>query len=300
MSERQLIFCTRKISRIKRGTHEHIKFRSFKHYSADLLKETLTSINFPTYQNFNDATEAYDDFIQKIMVAIDKVAPIKERRIKQTSQEWFDGEISEAIKSRDKLLKKLKRSRLHIDKELYNAARYKAHKMIFNKQKDYFENKLNECIDTPKELLKALKYFGLPKTISSCEVSALKLNEAVQHDANLVLGGFKDYYSNLAGKRLKKLPKPPNKFTLNTVFQHYIGIIQTDFFNLATVSENTILNILKNTNVSKAADVGNLYGRFLKDGAEVLAKPIIYLCNLSITSGTFPESCKNSKAKTNI
>ena len=62
--------------------HKHSKFRSFKHYSADLFKETLTSINFPDYLNFNDATEAYDDFIQKIMVAIDKVAPIKERRIK--------------------------------------------------------------------------------------------------------------------------------------------------------------------------------------------------------------------------
>ena len=75
--------------------------RTFKHYSADLFKETLTSINFPNYQNFNDATEAYDDFIQKIMVAIDKVATIKERRIKHNSQEWFDGEISEAIKNRD-------------------------------------------------------------------------------------------------------------------------------------------------------------------------------------------------------
>ena len=108
LSDHQLIFCTRKISRIKRGTHKHIKFRSFKHYSADLLKETLTSINFPNYQNFNGATEAYDDFIQKIMVAIDKVAPIKERRIKRNSQKWFDVEISEAIKNRDKLLKKLK------------------------------------------------------------------------------------------------------------------------------------------------------------------------------------------------
>ena len=108
--------------------HKHIKFHSFKHYSADLFKKTLTGINFPNYQNFNDATEACDDFIQKIMVAIDKVAPIKERRIKHNSQEWFDGEISEAIKNRDKLLKKFKRSRLHIDKELYNAARYKVHK----------------------------------------------------------------------------------------------------------------------------------------------------------------------------
>ena len=57
----QLIFCTRKISRIKRGMHKHIKFRLFKHYSADLYKEIPTSINFPNYQNSNDATEAYDD-----------------------------------------------------------------------------------------------------------------------------------------------------------------------------------------------------------------------------------------------
>ena len=106
LSDHQLIFRTRKISRIKRGTDKHIKLRSFKHYSADLFKETLTSIKFPNYLNFNDATEAYDDFIQKIMVAIDKVAPIKERRIKHNSEEWFDDEISEAIKNLDKLLKK--------------------------------------------------------------------------------------------------------------------------------------------------------------------------------------------------
>ena len=109
------------------------------------------------------------------MVAIDKVAPIKERRIKHNSQEWFDGEISEAIKNLDKLLKKYKRS-LHIDKEFYNGARYKVHKLIFNKKNDYFENKLNECIGKPKELWKALKSLGVPNKTSSCEVSALKVN----------------------------------------------------------------------------------------------------------------------------
>ena len=93
-----------------------------------------------------------------IMVAIDKVAPIKERRIKYNSQEWFDGEISEAIKNRDKLLKKIKRSRLHVDKELYNVARYKVHKGIFNMKKDYFESKLNERILKPKELWKVFRF----------------------------------------------------------------------------------------------------------------------------------------------
>ena len=60
--------------------------------SDDIFREILTSMNFPNSQNLDHASEAQDDFIQKIMVAIDKVAPIKERRIKHNSQEWSDGE----------------------------------------------------------------------------------------------------------------------------------------------------------------------------------------------------------------
>ena len=41
----------------------------------------------------------------------------------------------------------------------------------------------------------------------------------------------------------------------------------------------------------------NLSGRFLKDGAKVLAKPITDLFNLSITPGKFPNSCKLAKLK---
>ena len=80
---------------------------------------------------------------------------------------------------------------------------------------------------------------------------------------------------------LKKLHKSPKKCTLNTVFQNYKGIIQSDSFNLATVSENTVLTISKNTKVSKAAGLDNLSGRFLKDGAKVSAIPITEVCNLA-------------------
>ena len=69
------------------------------------------------------------------------------------SQEWFDGEITDEIKNRDKLFKKFKKSKLHIDKDIYNAARYKVRKMIFNKKRLYFEKKkkLSESIGKPKD-----------------------------------------------------------------------------------------------------------------------------------------------------
>ena len=75
------------------------------------------------------------------MSVIHKVASIKERRVKQNSQEFFDGKIADEIKNRDKLFKKFKKSKLHIDKDIYNAARYKVRKMIFDKKRSFFLEK---------------------------------------------------------------------------------------------------------------------------------------------------------------
>ena len=86
-------------------------------------------------------------------------------------------------------------------------------------------------------------------------------------------------------------------FTLNTVIQHYKSIIQSGSFNLASVSENTILTILKDTKLSKAAGLDNPSDCFWKDGARVLAKPITNLCTLSTTSGRFPGFCKKANLK---
>ena len=57
-----------------------------------------------------------------------------------------------------------------------------------------------------------------------------------------------------------------------------------DYFRLKSASQKLVLTILKATQVSEAAGIDNLSGRFLKIGAKVLSKIINDLCNLSITS----------------
>ena len=80
------------------------------------------------------------------------------------------------------------------------------------------------------------------------------------------------------------LPKASNKYSINTVIKYYGHMIQGSHFNLTSVSENSILTILKSTQVSKAAGLDGLSWHFLKEGAKFLAKPISDLCNLSINS----------------
>ena len=123
LSHHQLIYCTRKISRIKTGSHKQIKFCSFKQNTVDLFEQQLSKLNFSNYQSYNDIDEAYNDFIQKIMSVIDEVATEIERRMKKNSQEWFNEEIADEIKNLDKLFKKFKKSKLTADKDVYNATR---------------------------------------------------------------------------------------------------------------------------------------------------------------------------------
>ena len=48
---------------------------------------------------------------------------------------------------------------------------------------------------------------------------------------------------------------------------------------------------------SKAVGIDKFSGKFLKDGADILAKPVSALCNLSISWGVFPSACKVAKLK---
>ena len=99
--------------------------------------------------NVNDA---YSNFMQKLSKVTDKVLPIKSKRIKRNSQEWFDSEISEKLIIRDKLFKKYKKTRLHVDKEIYKRARYSVQNLIAKKKQEFLEKKLKECIGKPKDL----------------------------------------------------------------------------------------------------------------------------------------------------
>ena len=64
-------------------------------------------------------------------------------------------------------------------------------------------------------------------------------------------------------------------------------------FRLDSTSESFLFKLLKNVEVRKATGdqrIDQVSGKFLKDGAWILAKPISKLCNLSMTLGSFPDA----------
>ena len=98
ISDHQLIYCTRKIKRIKHNMYNQIQVRPLKKCRAKIFTNALKTVQFPNYNIFSNVNVAYSDLLNKISDTIDNVAPIKEIRLKDSKKEWFDNEIADAIK----------------------------------------------------------------------------------------------------------------------------------------------------------------------------------------------------------
>ena len=110
---------------------------------------------------------------------------------------------------------------------------------------------------------------------------------------------FQKFYSNLASKLLDKLLAAVNKFGLHSIQVYYKNVLdlQENRFIFQKIKSSPVLKLLKNVKVNEAADMGNISGRFLKDGADITAIPVTQICNLSIKLSHFPNNCKLAKLK---
>ena len=137
ISDHQLIYCIRKIKRIKHNIHTPIQVRPLKKYRAEIFTNALKTVQFPNYNIFSSVNVAYSVLVNKISDTIDNVAPIKDITIKNNTQDWFDNEIAEAIKTREKYLRKFKKSNLHINYNFYIEAKYNTKKLIKQKKLNF-------------------------------------------------------------------------------------------------------------------------------------------------------------------
>ena len=298
LSDHELIYCTRKVIKSKFNSKKQISYCSMKSYTKEKFLELLRLESFPEYDSFTDVNVAYQDFMGRLSSVINNIAPMREVRVKQGSPEWFDGEILEKIKLRNKLLRKYKKSRLQIDRNFFTEARNSVQKLIREKKKSFFEEKLKENVGKPRELWKTLKSLGLgSKSSGDSNISLKKADGDLTSSPTQTANLFKDFYANLADDLLKLLPNPKNVFGIASAAKFYQKKVEGKSFSLTGVENEVINKILHNLAVSKAPGIDNVASLFLKDGAEILCDPITRLINLSIKLASFPDEAKTAKIK---
>ena len=137
------------------------------------------------------------------------------------------------------------------------------------------------------------------KNVASGSIISLKdrngeLKFENKENANIL----KSFFENLATNLVNKLPDAPKRFNKTSTISFYKDLdITKKNFLFHSVDFDTVLDILSSINPHKACGIDDIAGRFLKDGASILAKPITQIFNLSIKLSIFPNNCKVAKLK---
>ena len=230
--------------------------------------------------------------------------------IKNKMKNFFTGKLNENIGKPKELWKSLKSlglpskksscSTICLEKDGILSFYPKANAEIF---KDFYSNLANDLVKKPpnppnkygkdavKKYYKNLNLVG--KSFSFEPVVGI-LSFYPKANAEI----FKDFYSNLANDLVKKPPNPPNKYGKDAVKKYYKNLnLVGKSFSFEPVVYTSVLKLLQQLNPHKSAGIDNLTGKFLKEGAPVLASPITNLINLSISLSSFHDDCKIAKLK---
>ena len=162
-------------------------------------------------------------------------------------------------------------TKLHVDDDLYREARNAVQNLIRKKKKAYFEEKLKANTANPKKLWETLNELGLQNNRSPSSDICLKEKEGLAFDSFAISEVFQNFYSNLASKLVDKLPATVNKIGLHSIVVYYKNVLhlQESRFTFQSIESSSVLKLSKNVEVNKAADMDNISGRFLKDGANM-------------------------------
>ena len=202
-----------------------------------------------------------------------------------TRKPWLSHGLREAIKKKNKLFLKYRKTNSVQNETNYKIYRNKLNHILKISEKKHFQELLNSSKDNMKktwQIMKNIVNKGKSKQIQS----KFKLSDGtVTTNKDVISSKFNDFFVNIGPTLAKKIPNQ----TLSPL--HFMGnpMINSIFLTQVTPVEMTdILQSLKNG----AAGYDDINASLLKMVSSCIVLPLVYLCNLSLDQGIFPDELK--------
>ena len=274
-SDHCAIFGVRKLHNIKRPPPKIIQSRNYKNYDPAFFSDDLNKIPWDILEMESTSNEAWIVFKDLFLTVADKHAPVATRRVRGFSVPWLTSSIKELMTERDYHHKKAIKTNQELHWSKYKRLRNTVSKKMKKAKSDYYSSRLTETQDPKtmweilKEIMPNKKNAGVPKTDS---LSALKFNH---------------FFTSIAEKLCER-------FQLSTYIKPLTPRVNNKF-SMEEVNEMFVCNELKRLKSKKATGLDGMSARLLKDAASVIAKPITYIINLTISTGEIPPELKEAK-----
>ena len=269
-----------------------IWYRDYSKCDMKAFKFDLIRAPWDKLLNIRDTNSAWRIFKEHLIAIIDNHAPLKERIVRGRDCPWLDCDLRKAMRERDFLLSKARKSGTEKDWSAYKRKRNLVTKMQRQNIIKYNRELLNEQANNPKKLWKQIKKcFPAKKNENSRPSNVFTDNGLQITEKKQIAERFCSFFINIAAKLQSTIPT----LTLSTWNQssekQFKKLVnpQNSSFNFKQVSPRYVMKAINDLKGSKTPGFDNIPTSIIKDCNEILAYPLAHLINLSLETGIFPD-----------
>ena len=249
-------------------------------FNSDIFRNLLQNECWEHFDNSDDVENLWSFYYDKINNILSIMCPFKRYKQREQVTPWLTPEIYRLMRERDQFIKLFKVTRLQ--DHLFQARRYRnmVNSLISKAKGNYIKGQLNQNSKNPKKFWRIIKNIIAPST----DTTASTRFKDQQTGEYVEIGSEADFLNNYYINIVRNLNIPPNVDPLVNVH-----IVDANFcFSQDLPTENEVIKIIKDIDVTKASCVENINSKFCKESMLAVPRKICYLITKSLLTGQIP------------
>ena len=243
------------------------------------LGRVLCSIDWSCLHNLKTCDDKFSFFNDVLLVTMDIIMPIKEKRICTSDAPWMTEKLKSNIRKSQKSLKKGNQDAFKYYRNQVNRERKRCRQVFYRKKVENLKH------TKPKDWRSAVKkIFGM----SPLYKPELRLNLQIEMFDNMNAHEIANTINKMFLEPLNDF-QPLNSINLTNTHE----IIHT-LCNSLHVSEEDVYKVLKLTNPFKVSGPDNILAWIYTQFAEILSLPVSIILNSSYEEQKLPSVWKTS------
>jgi len=274
-SEHDLIFACFDLL-TPRFSKQTITYRNFTNINVENLLTDLEEVEWREVYNEKDIDGKVEKFNVILNALMEKHAPIKSKKCKQTSAPWVNNDIRKLCRKRNRLRKRYITKKRPEDLVKFRSVRNRVKQMIRSAKTRYFYAKFQEANDS-KALWNTIRSLNVSKSSNKLSDPIINVDELNKH------------YASVSSVRNERL--------INSTIIQYGEKIQnehkTEKFYFKYVLPDLIIKAIYSIK-SQAVGVDGINIVFVKMCLPALLPVFDHLFNFSLQNGCFPSIWKQA------
>ena len=285
-SDHHVVYCSRKFRGAFTKDHKLILCRKLKNFDQQNFLRDVSNMPWDIIvRSCGTLDENIDNFIEVLLLLIERDAPLQQRRVSQKYCPWLTSDFHKLRKSRDKLKKAAIKSKSNYIMASYRHLRNKVNSLNKRLKKDYYSSKIQENVGNLKQTWKIVHEI-VNKTSKTTKIDSITVNDNVITNKKIIPNIMNTYFSRVGENLKAKIPHEPNPLTTGI----YSINNNLKLFNFLEITEEDVVNASSTIKTSHGSGVDGISSYFIKTAITILARPLSYLFNCSLLNGTFPDS----------